>query len=418
MKTKEIEIVPKIEGIGPKYGRKFTKIGIKTLDDLRGMNINKVYRKTGISKKKLMKWQAMAVLQEVRGIDRQISEVLVKGGITDLRKLAREKPKKILRMIKDAREPREAYNIIPDDYDRVITLADVRKWQREARIMISPPVTPEVPSAEEMYGQVEILFDSGEKVFPTRFMFRVTELDDYFVYEYWLYYPKDYSPLLPGGGHKHDLEGFYIFFNKQPREPTLSAITCHWELRLRRNPPETIKLYAERGKHAFHFEKKSSIFKRANGEKKANLPWSYFVPLKSEKTFLDGITGDAKKWRVSPLINNSAIYKKILKEAEKGYEVVHVPADCKLHKKCVEWEKKLRCEKWEIKRKKKCKEKKDKGYKKCCKWWPCSWACKAWVWVSNIVCVAWTWITTKICKGWRWIKTNVCKFFVWVSKGC
>ncbi|KXA90017.1 hypothetical protein AKJ57_04540 [candidate division MSBL1 archaeon SCGC-AAA259A05] len=149
------------------------------------------------------------------------------------------------------------------------------------------------------------------------------------------------------------------------------------------------------------------------------LRWGDFVPVESEKTFLNKITGDAEKWRVTPLINNPDIYEKILKEAEEGNEVVHVPADCKTYKKCVEWEKELRCEEWETKREKKCAEYKDKGYKKCSKWvWWLSWLCKSWVWVSNLVCVAWTWITSNVCKAWRWVKTNICKAWVWITKGC
>lgn len=165
------ELAQKIEGIGPKYGERLAKVGIKTLEDLRRMSIDDIHRKTEISKIRLAKWQAMAVLQWVSGIDHQISEVLVRGGITDLQKLIDQEPNRILQMIKDAREPKEAYNIIPDDYDRVITLADVREWQREARGIISPPVpppeevTPEftVPSAgisAQSYVSIEIQRES------------------------------------------------------------------------------------------------------------------------------------------------------------------------------------------------------------------------------------------------------------------
>lgn len=162
MRNEKIEIIPKIEGIGPIYGKKLAKARIKTLDDLRRMNIDNAHRKTMISKIRLAKWQGMAILQQVSGIDHQISEVLVAGGITDLQKLVDEKPKRILQMIKDAREPREARNPIPDTYKRVITLADVREWQREARGIISPPPVT-VPSAEisaRSYVSIEIQRES------------------------------------------------------------------------------------------------------------------------------------------------------------------------------------------------------------------------------------------------------------------
>lgn len=422
---KETEIVSKIEGIGPVYGEKLAKIGIKTSDDLRRMNINNVRERTQISKKQLVKWQGMAILQQVRRIDHQISEVLVYGGITNLQKLVDANPNKILQIIKDARWPKEGRkNPIPDDYDRVITLEDVLEWQREASTILSPP--PVASPEEEVYGQVEIFFDSGETVFPTRFMFRVTELDSYFVYEYWLYYPKDYFPPMPLiGKHKHDLEGFYILVDKQSHKPSLAAVTCHWELHLQKDPPKPIKLYVERGKHAFYFEEKSGL-QRANGKVKANIPWSDFTPLKDHETFLNSITGPAEKWRVDPLIYNPEIYKIILGETAKGKGIAYIPVKVPVARRCIEWEQK--CTEWEETMKRKCKEykdkgyrkcteKRDKGYEKCSEWfWLFVFICLAWVWVSNIVCVAWTWVSNIVCVAWTWITILRCKASVLVCK--
>lgn len=63
----------------------------------------------------------------------------------------------------------------------------------------------------------------------------------------------------------------------------------------------------------------------------------------------------------------------------------------------------------------KCTENRDNGYRDCCTWWPCSWACRAWVWVSNIVCVVWTWISNIVCVVWTWIKNIVCVLWVYAS---
>ena len=61
-----------------------------------------------------------------------------------------------------------------------------------------------------------------------------------------------------------------------------------------------------------------------------------------------------------------------------------------------------------------CSRKEDQGYNDCCDWWPCSWACDAWVWVSHIVCVAWTWISNVVCVVWHWIVKWVCRLVYWV----
>jgi phospholipase C len=61
-----------------------------------------------------------------------------------------------------------------------------------------------------------------------------------------------------------------------------------------------------------------------------------------------------------------------------------------------------------------CSRKEDQGYNDCCDWWPCSWACDAWVWVSHIVCVAWTWVSNIVCVVWNWISKWVCRIIYWI----
>jgi hypothetical protein len=60
-----------------------------------------------------------------------------------------------------------------------------------------------------------------------------------------------------------------------------------------------------------------------------------------------------------------------------------------------------------------CSRREDRGYRNCCDWWPCSWACRAWVWISNVVCVAWTWLSNVVCVAWTWIKNVVCVAWVY-----
>jgi phospholipase C len=63
-----------------------------------------------------------------------------------------------------------------------------------------------------------------------------------------------------------------------------------------------------------------------------------------------------------------------------------------------------------------CAQQKDEGYNSCCDWWPCSWACDAWVWISNVVCVAWVWISNVVCVAWVWISNVVCVAWTWIVK--
>ena len=77
---------------------------------------------------------------------------------------------------------------------------------------------------------------------------------------------------------------------------------------------------------------------------------------------------------------------------------------------CVEWaeESYEECVRKEDRGYNECTREEDRGYRNCCDWWPCSWACSAWVWVSNIVCVAWTWVSNVVCVAWTSISTLVC----------
>src|ERR1051326_7958520 len=76
---------------------------------------------------------------------------------------------------------------------------------------------------------------------------------------------------------------------------------------------------------------------------------------------------------------------------------------------CIEWgeERHQECSETEDQGYNECSQEEDQGYRDCCDWWPCSWACDAWVWVSNFVCVAWTWVTTAVCVLWDVVTTIV-----------
>ena len=134
------EIADKIEGLGPTYENKLISAGIKTIEDLRQMNIDKISEKTGISKKLLRKWQSMALLQQIEGVDSQFSEALVKMGITDLGTLTQSNPSEIQVKIEEYQKS----GIIPS----VTTIEEIRQWQETATQIIKalaerPPKIPD-----------------------------------------------------------------------------------------------------------------------------------------------------------------------------------------------------------------------------------------------------------------------------------
>jgi hypothetical protein len=88
----------------------------------------------------------------------------------------------------------------------------------------------------------------------------------------------------------------------------------------------------------------------------------------------------------------------------------------KTKKSCEQWGEQYRqeCTATEEQSTQECTQKEDQGHQDCCDWWPCSWACDAWVWVSHWVCVAWAWVTKTVCVAWSWVAESVCVAFTWV----
>ncbi len=134
----QTEIVDKIEGIGSTYGDRLAEAGMKTLEDLREMDIDGAHEKTGISSSKLTAWQSMAMLQQVEGIGPQFSEALVKMGVVDFRALMDTMPEAIFENLRNFQEK----GVIP----KIASMDEVGLWQERAsqimKVLEKPSRTP------------------------------------------------------------------------------------------------------------------------------------------------------------------------------------------------------------------------------------------------------------------------------------
>lgn len=120
----QTEIVDKIEGIGSAYGDRLAQAGMKTLEDLREVDIDGAHEKTGISASKLTAWQSMAMLQQVEGIGPQFSEALVKMGVVDFRALMDTMPEAIFENLRNFQEK----GVIP----KIASMDEIGLWQERA----------------------------------------------------------------------------------------------------------------------------------------------------------------------------------------------------------------------------------------------------------------------------------------------
>lgn len=88
-------------------------------------------------------------------------------------------------------------------------------------------------------------------------------------------------------------------------------------------------------------------------------------------------------------------------------------------KQCIDWASKRTktCTDERDEGTRQCTESRDEGYRDCCDWWPCSWACDAWVWVSHVVCVVYQWVSDIVCVAWAWVTSIICvawQLVLWV----
>ncbi|MEA2054416.1 MAG: DUF4332 domain-containing protein [Candidatus Thermoplasmatota archaeon] len=85
--------ITELKGIGPQYGKKLKRAGIKTIYDLREMNVKKVAEASKIGEQLLKKWKdsamKMHLLTDIKGIGNAFRKKLEKQGIFTVEELSR-----------------------------------------------------------------------------------------------------------------------------------------------------------------------------------------------------------------------------------------------------------------------------------------------------------------------------------------
>ena len=84
--------IAEIEGIGPVYADKLTKIGVTTVENLLNKGASKGGRKqmatdSGIDESKILGWVNKADLFRIKGIGTQYSELLEAAGVDTVKEL-------------------------------------------------------------------------------------------------------------------------------------------------------------------------------------------------------------------------------------------------------------------------------------------------------------------------------------------
>lgn len=101
--TNTIDVL-EVEGIGEIFARRLHELGVHTTDQLRLMNAQVLANNLGAPVGSVEKWQQMGELMLVEGIGKQVSESLVKSGITSIDALKKQTPAKLVAAVDAAKK--------------------------------------------------------------------------------------------------------------------------------------------------------------------------------------------------------------------------------------------------------------------------------------------------------------------------
>ena len=107
-----------IEGIGPTYGDKFRKMGIRVVEDLLRAGSTRKRRlelasELGVAPKTLLKWIYRADFFRLKGIGKQYSSLLESAGVNTVTDLSRRNPKNLYLLLKETNKEKNLVKRIP-----------------------------------------------------------------------------------------------------------------------------------------------------------------------------------------------------------------------------------------------------------------------------------------------------------------
>ncbi|MEM3586802.1 MAG: DUF4332 domain-containing protein [Candidatus Jordarchaeaceae archaeon] len=122
--------VARIEGVGPVYGSRLDKEGIKTIADLAKASVDRVASIAQVSPQKAQKWIQMADILCLDEVDQNAAELLVMGaGVTSRRDLANKNADILYEQMQSALRMGK----VPLPKGWSFTKSDVEKWINAAK---------------------------------------------------------------------------------------------------------------------------------------------------------------------------------------------------------------------------------------------------------------------------------------------
>lgn len=122
-----------IQGIGPAYAEKLTKIGIRTTDALLKEGATpdgrkKIAESTGISHESILKWVNMADLYRIKGIGSQYSELLEAAGVDTVVELGKRVAEHLNSKMVEVNQAKNLLNHMPG-------VKQIEQWIEQAKAL-------------------------------------------------------------------------------------------------------------------------------------------------------------------------------------------------------------------------------------------------------------------------------------------
>lgn len=122
--------VAQVEGIGPVYGSRLDREGIKTISDLAKASPDKVASIAQVTPQKAQKWVQMADILTLESVDQNAAEILVTGaGVTSKKDLANRNADRLYEQMQSALRMGK----VPVPKGWSFTKSDVEKWINAAK---------------------------------------------------------------------------------------------------------------------------------------------------------------------------------------------------------------------------------------------------------------------------------------------
>ncbi len=120
-----------IEGIGPAFGKKLAKAGIKSTMGLLKQSKTpqqrkELAKKSGLDEKQILKFANMADLLRITGVGPQYSELLEASGVDTIPELAQRKADNLAKKMAEVNAAKKLCRRVP-------SLKETSKWIKEAQ---------------------------------------------------------------------------------------------------------------------------------------------------------------------------------------------------------------------------------------------------------------------------------------------